>query len=116
MAKDQNLPLTPTKISGACGRLMCCLAYELSDYKELMRGVPKPGSKIKCFGGQHRIEKINLFNESVLLTDEDHNLVEVPIDKFRQEIGVCEVIETGEDELPDEELMKDYVEDDEDKD
>jgi cell fate regulator YaaT (PSP1 superfamily) len=115
MAKDQNLPLTPTKISGACGRLMCCLAYELSDYKELMRGVPKPGSKIKCFGGQHRIEKINLFNESVMMTDEDQNHIEVPIDKFRQEIGVCEVIETSDEEVSDEDLLKDFVEDEEDK-
>jgi cell fate regulator YaaT (PSP1 superfamily) len=56
MAKDQNLPLTPSKISGACGRLMCCLAYELGYYKELTREIPKSGSKVQCFGGQHRIE------------------------------------------------------------
>ncbi|HSG29340.1 MAG TPA: regulatory iron-sulfur-containing complex subunit RicT, partial [Candidatus Krumholzibacterium sp.] len=114
MAKDQNLPLTPSKISGACGRLMCCLAYELSDYKELMKGVPRSGSKIKCFGGQHRIDKINLFNESITLTDEDGNHIEVPIRKFKEELGICEVDEPEED-LDDEALMKDYIEDDEEQ-
>ncbi len=87
MAKDQNLPLTPAKISGACGRLMCCLAYELKDYKELMKGIPRIGSKIKCFGGQHKLDKINLFRSSVTLSDEEGNTIEVSIDDFRSEIG-----------------------------
>lgn len=113
MAKDQNLPLTPSKISGACGRLMCCLAYELSDYKELMRGVPRPGSKIKCFGAQHRIDKINLFNESITLSDEDGNHIEMPLQKFKEEMGICEVENPDDEDVDEEDLMKDYIEDDE---
>ena len=43
MAKDQNLSLNPTKISGSCGRLMCCIKYEEEVYKELNKKLPKPG-------------------------------------------------------------------------
>ena len=83
MAKDQNLPLTPSKISGACGRLMCCLAYELSDYKELARDIPKVGSKVNCFGGRHRLEKVDIFRASAILSDEDGNTVEVLIEELK---------------------------------
>ncbi|MBN2070768.1 MAG: stage 0 sporulation family protein [Candidatus Krumholzibacteriota bacterium] len=113
MAKDQNLPLTPAKISGACGRLMCCLAYELSDYMELMKDIPKVGSKIKCFGSRHRLDKINLFNETISLTDEDANTIEISLDKFREELGICEIEEEPEDEIIDEEeLLKKFKDED----
>ncbi len=46
MAKEQNLSLNPTKISGLCGRLMCCLTYEFPIYHELKRGMPKLGKRI----------------------------------------------------------------------
>ncbi len=87
MAKDQNLPLTPSKISGACGRLMCCLAYELSDYKELVRDIPKVGSKVNCFGGRHRLEKVDLFRASVILSDEESNTIEVTIEELKVELA-----------------------------
>jgi cell fate regulator YaaT (PSP1 superfamily) len=87
MAKDQNLPLTPSKISGACGRLMCCLAYELSDYKELSMDIPKVGSKMRCFGGTHRLEKVDIFNASAILSDEDGNTVEVKIEDLKEELA-----------------------------
>jgi cell fate regulator YaaT (PSP1 superfamily) len=87
MAKDQNLPLTPAKISGACGRLMCCLMYELGDYKELTKEIPKVGSKIRCFGTEHRIEKFNIFRRAVVLTNADGETVEIPLDDFREELG-----------------------------
>lgn len=87
MAKDQSLPLTPSKISGACGRLMCCLAYELIYYKELMRDVPKVGSKVNCFGGQHRIEKVDIFRETAILSDPDGNQVEVKLEELKDELG-----------------------------
>ncbi len=48
MAKDQNLPLNPFKISGICGRLMCCLKYEYDSYKEFMEKAPERGIKVKC--------------------------------------------------------------------
>ncbi len=47
MAKDQNLPLNPLKISGICGRLMCCLKYEYGDYEEFMENAPEKGTRVK---------------------------------------------------------------------
>jgi len=87
MAKDQNLPLTPSKISGACGRLMCCLAYELSDYKELVRDIPKVGSKLNCFGCRHRLEKVDIFRGSVILSDEEGETIEVLVEDLKIELG-----------------------------
>ena len=46
MAKEQNLALNPQKISGACGRLMCCLAYEIDTYTELRKDLPKVGKRV----------------------------------------------------------------------
>ena len=86
MAKDQNLPLTPSKISGACGRLMCCLAYELDYYKELTKDIPKIGSKIKVFGAEHRIEKVDIFNRTVILSDADRNQLEVKLELLQDEL------------------------------
>ncbi len=51
MAKDQNLPLNPSKISGVCGRLMCCLTYEYKIYKQLSREMPKCGKKVQVRDG-----------------------------------------------------------------
>lgn len=51
MAKDQNLSLNPSKISGACGRLMCCLNYEQSSYEEMWKDTPRHGSVVKLPDG-----------------------------------------------------------------
>jgi cell fate regulator YaaT (PSP1 superfamily) len=99
MAKDQNLPLTPSKISGACGRLMCCLAYELGHYKELSRDIPKIGSKIDCFGGEHRIEKIDFLTPAVILSDEEGNHITIMLEEFKKELGRDSTVEK-EDEPP----------------
>lgn len=87
MAKEQNLPLTPTKISGVCGRLMCCLSYELKEYREAQKGMPKIGSKVKYLGGKYRLDKISIFNNSAILSDSDGNTVEVPLEEFKKEAG-----------------------------
>jgi len=59
MAKDQNLPLNPTKISGVCGRLMCCLGYEYRVYKESLQGLPKQGETINTNEGKGRVISVN---------------------------------------------------------
>lgn len=59
MAKDQNLPLNPAKISGLCGRLMCCLSYEDHTYKELIKGLPKIGQEIKTEKGKGKVIALN---------------------------------------------------------
>ena len=52
MAKEQNLSLSPTKISGLCGRLMCCLNYEQAHYGETRRRMPRPGSTVDTPDGK----------------------------------------------------------------
>lgn len=78
MAKDQGLPLNPQKISGICGRLMCCLYYEHSTYKELLKGLPKVGAKIKTKEGKNaRVISVNPLTRSVMIETEDKVQVEI---------------------------------------
>lgn len=60
MAKEQSLSLNPTKISGTCGRLMCCLKYEQSCYEEFMRTTPKTGAYVDTPEGKGTVEEANL--------------------------------------------------------
>jgi cell fate regulator YaaT (PSP1 superfamily) len=71
LAKDQHLSLSPTKISGACGRLMCCLLYEEEFYKEAVKKYPEPGSKITTEQGSGVVDRIDIFSELVHVTFED---------------------------------------------
>ena len=60
MAKEQGLSLNPTKISGACGRLMCCLKYEQDAYEDLLRSTPKAGAIVQTAEGRGRVTEVNL--------------------------------------------------------
>ena len=60
MAKEQSLSLNPTKISGTCGRLMCCLKYEQDSYEALLRITPKVGAIVNTPDGQGQVEDANL--------------------------------------------------------
>ena len=60
MAKDQNVSLNPSKISGICGRLMCCLGYEHSMYKELARKLPKMGKRVQTPRGEGKVIRRNV--------------------------------------------------------
>ncbi len=60
MAKEQSLSLNPTKISGTCGRLMCCLKYEQSCYEEFLRTTPKVGAYVETAEGRGIVEETNL--------------------------------------------------------
>ncbi len=65
MAKEQNLSLNPTKISGICGRLMCCLNYEQSTYEDIRKRMPKVGSIVKTSEGTGEVFSNNIVKESV---------------------------------------------------
>lgn len=65
MAKTQNLSLNPTKISGTCGRLMCCLKYEQDAYEDLLRHSPKPDSFVETPDGVGDIISVNTLREKV---------------------------------------------------
>ena len=65
MAKTQNLSLNPTKISGTCGRLMCCLKYEQEAYEDLLRTSPKPDSFVDTPDGRGTVVEIDLLRQRV---------------------------------------------------
>jgi cell fate regulator YaaT (PSP1 superfamily) len=65
MAKEQGLPLNPSKISGVCGRLMCCLAYENEQYLEAKRGMPAIGSYVDTPSGPGKVVGVNVPKEAV---------------------------------------------------
>lgn len=64
MAKNQNIALNPSKINGACGRLLCCLAYEDSTYLENRLKLPKVGSEVEYLGKKYVVLSINVLNKS----------------------------------------------------
>lgn len=65
MAKNQNLSLNPTKISGVCGRLMCCLKYENDLYTKLRDGIPDNGEKVGTPDGMGKVFDTNILEETV---------------------------------------------------
>ena len=72
MAKTQNLSLNPTKISGTCGRLMCCLKYEQEAYEDLIKTAPKMESFVDTPDGRGTVIEVNLLRQSVRVRMEDH--------------------------------------------
>jgi len=73
-AREQDLPLNPSKISGNCGRLLCCLRYEADMYIKVKSKFPNPGSRVKTKHGNGIVERIDVFNEEALIRDEEHVL------------------------------------------
>ena len=71
MAKTQNLSLNPTKISGTCGRLMCCLKYEQDAYEDLLRRTPKEESFVDTPEGRGTVVSIHLLRQQVKVQMED---------------------------------------------
>ena len=80
MAKTQNLSLNPTKISGTCGRLMCCLKYEQDAYEDLLRSAPKMDSFVDTPDGRGTIIDVDLLRQrvKVRLEKEPDNIVTFP--------------------------------------
>ncbi|MCW7753670.1 stage 0 sporulation family protein [Desulfobotulus sp. H1] len=81
MAKEQGLSLNPTKISGLCGRLMCCLTYENSTYKDLKSGVPKIGKLVTTPRGKGRVTRHNVIAGRLSVRMEDGIELEFPADE-----------------------------------
>lgn len=72
-AREQDLSLNPSKISGNCGRLLCCLRYEADQYSEIKKLFPPAGSFVVTNNGSGNIERIDVFNEEAIVVD-DHNV------------------------------------------
>lgn len=65
MAKTQSMSLNPTKISGSCGRLMCCLRYEQDAYEDLLKTIPKNGAFVQTTGGYGNVVQTNVLRQKV---------------------------------------------------
>jgi cell fate regulator YaaT (PSP1 superfamily) len=87
MAKDQNLSLNSMKISGPCGRLLCCLAYEHLFYGEQRRVTPHEGCKISWDGTLWKVMEVNVVMGKVKLSSEDSRVIQMPVSSFEKADG-----------------------------
>lgn len=111
MAKEQNLSLNPTKISGICGRLMCCLNYEQSTYESIRKVLPKVGSIVKTPMGNGEVIQNNIVKENVKvkLKKKDEEILEI----FK--IDEVELVKGSFEDVIDESDIKLEIESPEDK-
>ncbi len=82
MAKEQDLPLNPLKISGICGRLMCCLKYEYEVYREFKKRAPKRGTEIETPYGAGKLVDYSVPRELLIVELESGQRMEVPLSSW----------------------------------
>ena len=82
LAKDQGMPIAPSKISGTCGRLLCCLTYEYENYIEAAKGMPPVGSTVMTASGLGKVCFIQFLNNSVAVKFEDGKIKEFQKDEI----------------------------------
>lgn len=83
MAKEQGLALNPTKISGQCGRLLCCLGYEFATYTQMKKGMPKQGKKVMWQDRECEVTHQNILGQQVTLRDREGNSTIVTMEELR---------------------------------
>ncbi|MBI5442628.1 MAG: stage 0 sporulation family protein [Deltaproteobacteria bacterium] len=90
MAKDQNVSLNPVKISGICGRLLCCLGYEHQMYEELAKDMPKMGKRVQTRFGEGKVVRRNVLEGTfaVFVEGKEH---EISLSEYRGEASKAEV-------------------------
>jgi cell fate regulator YaaT (PSP1 superfamily) len=93
MAKEQGLSLNSLKISGQCGRLMCCLAYENDWYADARNNMPPEGLDLAYDGAGFRVTGLNLLTGVVQISGEDGRVLEIPISRFTQQNGKWKITE-----------------------
>lgn len=83
MAKNQNLALNPMKITGVCGRLLCCLIYENDTYKELKKNLPKNGTMVETPEGEGKVINIDILQQKVFVVMEEGKRYCFPINEIK---------------------------------
>ncbi|HHW56314.1 MAG TPA: stage 0 sporulation family protein [Clostridia bacterium] len=111
MAKDQNLSLNPTKISGLCGRLMCCLKYEQEMYEKIRSELPKVGSIIRVGDKEMKITEVDVIRRKLKVKMKNVEGIEIIKEYDPEEVEVIEEREeeiegTYEEEIFEEDLEK----------
>lgn len=108
MAKDQGLTLNPKKVSGMCGRLMCCLVYEQQVYRRMRTRLPRAGQKVNTELGSGEIADVDVINRRVTVRFDDNNRRSLPVD----EVAVIDPNAINETVDSDAEESTDYLWDD----
>jgi cell fate regulator YaaT (PSP1 superfamily) len=89
-AKDQDLSLNPSNISGCCGRLMCCLIYERDFYLECKKIYPDIGKEVITKKGKEKVKSVDVFSGKIELISENGNKREVFISELKREMKEVE--------------------------
>ena len=123
MAKQQNLSLNPSKISGTCGRLMCCLNFEDKTYKELRKGMPKDNERVETPDGLAKVVNVDYFNGKIntraiekdpetgeeVFSQEIHSFGKDEIRRIGRNAGKERTSEVDDEEIRElEELMREF--------
>ena len=82
MAKEQNLALNPNKISGQCGRLLCCLDYEYDTYCCLRKNFPKSGKRVRTVNAVGVVDKVNILTGNITLKLDDNKIIVIKRDEI----------------------------------
>ncbi|RAL25513.1 hypothetical protein DL240_04700 [Lujinxingia litoralis] len=82
MAKDQGLTLNPKKVSGMCGRLMCCLVYEQQLYRRMRTKLPRAGKMVRTELGEAKILEVDVINRRVMVSYPDNNRKMLPVSEI----------------------------------
>jgi cell fate regulator YaaT (PSP1 superfamily) len=90
MAKQQNLPLSPMEISGVCGRLLCCLAYENPHYAEVKKRLPRVGKVVNTSQGEGKVIGVNVLNETLTVRLSGDTTITVTPDQIGAKEGTAE--------------------------
>lgn len=94
LAKDQGMPINPSKISGVCGRLLCCLNYEYSNYMDAAAGMPPIGSGVMTPDGIGKVAALHFLNAKVVVKLEDETIKEFDkkeIEMIEEDVGNIEL-------------------------
>jgi cell fate regulator YaaT (PSP1 superfamily) len=110
VAKDQHLSLNPSQISGACGRLMCCLRYEHDYYVQSRKRFPKEGRILITSLGEEKVLANDIFGDRVTLRGPEGDTRVVPLAELKQELEQrASIVEEHEDEAPVAEVVSETV-------
>jgi cell fate regulator YaaT (PSP1 superfamily) len=84
LAREQNLSLNPAKISGNCGRLLCCLRYESGYYREAVRQYPRVGTEWETASGTGRVESVQILRERIVVRTPDGQHEKIPLTEIQR--------------------------------
>ena len=109
MAKEQGLPLNPSRISGVCGRIKCCMAYEFSVYKEFSRSLPHVGEKINIAEGKGRVMEVNILKRLVTVDLGEGRVIRTVFDKNQKVEVIAPAAKGAQIQMLDEEFNDEEI-------